>query len=373
MAQSRNNPQLDAFRGVAITIVMLHHFLITPFFLSGFGVTIFFALSGYFTTSSLLGLRERVNGGAIGRGAALRFFLLRKYLRIFPVYSLLLIGTLVLNIPYAREGILWNATFLTNFWMLHTGEWPGRFSPMWSLSIVEQFYLAWSIIVLTCPKWRLMPIVLCAIASAPLYRGICHIHSLGMGTMWWFAFPLADLDSLGCGALLALCQRELPSRVHLPRAVFVGKRISGPILLGIVALKLFGIELPFSAIYIPLVASLFFMWLIHAVSKNSRGAASALLSWPLLSSVGRMSYSIFLFHNFTELLLPVSGIFGTVLATNFRVVILIPVTLFYGSLSWRFIEKPVLDWRDSVLRRGSRPSPQARPVADHSGFAIEHA
>jgi len=369
MARSKYCPQLDAFRGIAIGIVMLHHFFITHFFLSGFGVTIFFVLSGYFTTASLMGLRGRVKSGEVAPGAALRFFLLRKYLRIIPVYYVLLLATVLLGIPYAREGLLWNASFFTNFWMIRTGDWPGRFSPLWSLSIVEQFYLTWAVIVLLRPKWNLLPIAVGAIAAAPLYRAICHIHSLGMGTMYWFALPIADLDSLGCGVLLALCQLEPESRFFLDRAVFAGGRICGPILLAIVALKAVGAELPLNAVYIPLVASLFFFWLIHRVSRGSEAWGWAFLNWPFLQSIGKMSYSVFLFHNFTELLMPNWRPLNSILATDFRVLVLIPVTIFFASFSWRFVEQPVLAWRDNLLRAKVKQPPRARRAPEPARLA----
>ncbi|SRR5579862_64522 len=352
MARSKYCPQLDAFRGVAICIVMLHHFFITHFVLSGFGVTIFFVLSGYFTTASLMGLRGRVKEGELTAGAALRFFLVRKYLRILPVYYILLFVTLLLGVPYAREGFLWNASFLTNFWMLHTGEWPDRFSPLWSLSIVEQFYLTWAFVVLLRPKWRLLPIALTAIVVAVLYRLVCHIHYFGMGTMYWFAFPVADLDSLGCGVVLALCQLDKESRFFLQRALNAGSKVGGPILALVVGLKILGIELPLNAVYIPLVASLFFLWLIHQVSVGNE--RWSLLNLQPLQAVGRMSYSIFLAHNFTELLIPNWGALNAVMDTDGRILVLIPATLLLGACSWRFIESPILAWRDELLRGKGR-------------------
>lgn len=366
-------PQLDAFRGIAICIVMLHHFFITHFFLSGFGVTIFFVLSGYFTTASLMGLRGRVKSGEVTPFAALRFFLMRKYLRIIPVYYILLLATVLLGVPYAREGFLWNAAFLTNFWMIHTGDWPGRFSPMWSLSIVEQFYLTWAVIVLLRPKWRLLPIALGAVAAAPLYRAVCHIHYFGMGTMYWFALPVADLDSLGCGVVLALCQLDAESKFFLRRAAFAGGTVCGPILLGIVVLKAYGVELPLSAIYIPLIASLFFLWLIHRVSRGSEeGFGWAVLNWRLLRGVGQMSYSVFLFHNFTELLMPDWKPLNSILGTDFRVLVLIPATIFFASFSWRFVEQPVLAWRDRFLQtKGGSRSRRVEPARLGPGYSVE--
>src|SRR5579862_3753550 len=143
MTGGKRSRQIDSLRAAAVGIVMVHHFLDTPFLLSGFGAILFFLLSGYFATKSLLRLRADVEASRIEKRGAFVSFYLRRYLRILPVYYLLLILTALCNVSDARATLFWNASFLSNFQMLFSEQWNGRFSPLWSLSVLEQFYLVW--------------------------------------------------------------------------------------------------------------------------------------------------------------------------------------------------------------------------------------
>jgi peptidoglycan/LPS O-acetylase OafA/YrhL len=201
--------QLDALRAVAIGIVMLHHYMNPPILLSGFGVTFLFVLSGYFATNTLLKLRTRMEDGRTEMGGAVKDFYLRRYLRICPMYFIVLLVTALCNIEGARDSLPWNAFFLANIQTVVNQEWNGRFSPMWSLSFLEQFYLIWPFVVLVLPRKRLVPAIIFMMALGPAWRMLCYAQNLS--AINWSVFPLSSCDAAGDGQ----SQGVAPARVGL--------------------------------------------------------------------------------------------------------------------------------------------------------------
>ncbi len=187
--------QLDALRAVAIGVVMLHHYISPPILLSGFGVTFLFVLSGYFATNTLVKLRKRMEEGRTDMGGAVKDFYLRRYLRICPMYFLVLLVTALCNVDGARDSLPWNTLFLANVQTMLTGQWNGRFSPMWSLSFLEEFYLIWPFVVLTLPRRRLVPVLLWMTALGPGWRLIC--YCLNLSAIDWSVSPLSSCDAVG--------------------------------------------------------------------------------------------------------------------------------------------------------------------------------
>jgi len=337
---STYRPELDSLRAIAIVIVLLHHYIDGQFVLGGFGVMLFFVLSSYFGTRSLLQLRSHVEAGAITAADALKTFYGRRYLRIMPVHVLVLTVTVVANVEYARAAFWWNAPFLANFGMLRSDEWFGRFSPLWSLAALEQFYLWWPFVMLRVPRRRLWLIVGAAIATASVWRIVCLEYRLG--SFAWTVAPMATIDQLGFGALLALMRAE-PSRETVLR--LVRPLVAWPcglVLLALVGARLGGIgAAPYEVFWISAVGCLFFMWLIDRSLRGIGGTAGALLRNPIAVAAGRMSYSVFLLHSFSDLLVPHVGALGALLDTNARSLVLIPLTFVLAHASWTYVEVPI--------------------------------
>ena len=341
--------QLDALRAVAIAVVMLHHYINPPILLSGFGVTFLFVLSGYFATNTLVKLRVRMEDGRTDMGGAVKDFYMRRYLRICPMYFLVLLLTALFNVEGARDSLPWNACFLANIQTVMTQEWNGRFSPMWSLSFLEQFYLVWPFVVLALPRRLLAPALISITAVGVGWRWICYWQNLS--AIDWTVSPLASFDAVGCGALLAVARLGLVGEKALPRLMWTARWVGVPGYLLLVALK--GIHQPpwYTEVVIPLVASLAFVWLTEKASRGFDGSVGKILDNRAMAHIGRMSYSIFLIHTFTELLLPHVGILGRILDSNYRCLALIPCTVLLANLAWYWIEKPIQELR----RRMPRP------------------
>jgi peptidoglycan/LPS O-acetylase OafA/YrhL len=351
-----HRPQLDSLRAFAILIVMVHHYMTHPFVLAGYGVILFFVLSGYFATRGLLKSRDRLAEGSTHFSEAMRLFYSRRYLRIMPIYFLVLLVTAVFDVEYARNTFLANATFTSNFAMLADGEWYGRFSHFWSLAVLEQFYLVWPLAVLLCPRKWLLSFTIGLVALGPLYRGYC--QWMDYQDMYWTLMPLGSIDWLAAGALLAVCQTEgLEARVAKVGAW------CGPLLVGLILCRRLGWQAPGYAIYVPALASVFFIWLTARCRLGFNGRLGWLLDQPWLARIGQMSYSIFLLHCFSGLLLPHFAWLQPILDSDARMVVLIPATIGLAWLSWKFVEQPILRLKErltaGMLARVQQPCADA--------------
>jgi peptidoglycan/LPS O-acetylase OafA/YrhL len=348
-------------RAVAISVVMLHHYINPPILLSGFGVTFLFVLSGYFSTNTLLKLRCQMEGGRMELHGAAREFYLRRYLRICPTYFLVLLLTATFNVDGARDSLPWNAFFLANIQTVVTGQWNGRFAPLWSLSFLEQFYLVLPFVILWLPRRRIVPVLLTLAALGPAWRGICYWQNLS--AINWTVSPLASCDAVGLGALLGVARPGGAREKALPRLLAAARWAGLPGFALLLMAKGVRHAPWFTEIAIPLVAALAFVWLAEKASRGFGGVAGWLLNNEAMAHIGRMSYSIFLIHSFTELLLPHDGAWGRILDSNYRSLVLIPCTILLANLSWQYIERPIMEMRRRLPRVTLPGLPGARGVA----------
>ena len=354
-------PELDALRAVAILIVMLHHYIPREIPFAGYGVMLFLALSGYFGTRSLLQMRDHVNAGGLTVRKSLKLFYGRRYWRILPVHILVLVTTFIANVPYARSEFGWNATFTSNWGMLIADDWFGRFSPLWSLAVLEQFYLLWPITVLLVPPRHFLKVVFGMIATAVVFR----LVSLAFlaGPFVWTMVPLGALDQLGFGALLALARHDVV-RMPLLRGIrTVGSLVCGPVVFGVVIGRIFGYEPPYLSIWISVVASLFFAWTIDRFLRGIGGPLGSFLRHPWLAAAGRASYPAFLIHSFTELLIPQISMIAWIFEHGLKFVILVPATFILAHLATCYIEEPLGRFRKSRYSMPTGKVPAAQPLS----------
>ncbi|MGA3169817.1 MAG: acyltransferase [Chthoniobacteraceae bacterium] len=349
--------QLDTLRAVAISVVMLHHYVNPPLLLSGFGVTFLFVLSGYFSANTLLKLRMQIESGKMGMRGAAREFYVRRYLRICPTYFLVLLVTALFNVPGARDSLPWNTFFLANIQTVVSGSWNGRFSPLWSLSFLEQFYLVLPFLILWLPRRRLTPVLLGLAVLGPAWRIYCDWQNLG--GIHWCVSPLASCDAVGLGALLGVARMGIVGEKVLPRLIWVATWLGLPVYVLLLVAKAANYAPWYTEIVIPSVASLSFVWVAEKASHGFGGLGGRLLGNRTVARIGQMSYSIFLLHSFTELLLPHAGVLGQILDSNYRFVVLIPCTIVLANLSWTWVERPIMDMR---RRLPNIPAPALAPA-----------
>ncbi|WP_022834403.1 acyltransferase family protein [Salisaeta longa] len=295
--------QLDGLRAVGALLVMAAHWFHIPqrlfdgalVYLGRVGVLPFFVLSGFLITMVLLRVRAKAEAQGIGRRYVLRTFYVRRVLRIVPLYyAALALGALA-GLPQITSYWPWHLTYLSNVLFSAEGMWPAYVAHFWSLSVEEQFYLVWPLIVLFAPRRLLVPLTLGAMALAPLFRG------------WWvwsggspiaaIVLPVGLLDTLGIGALLAiLMDQGRQSRAVLLRALRWGTGIGLGGLVGLHVGLAYDV-LPTSSwtltdtLLAPALAAI-----VAAGAQGFRGRTGRLLSWGPLVYLGRISYGLYVFH-----------------------------------------------------------------------------
>jgi peptidoglycan/LPS O-acetylase OafA/YrhL len=195
-------PVLDGLRGLAIALVLLvHHFNyppLQPWFHFGFaGVDLFFVLSGFLITGILLDTK--------GQEGWLRVFYQRRGLRTLPLYyAVLLLFALVAPrfgptswFP-EYQGYYW--THMSSFLVLQRG-FLNPLGHFWSLSLEEQFYLLWPLLVAAC-----RPRTLTWVCVLLLFAGIA-LRAIWRDPILPYGLLPAHLDGLLGGALLAIGAR----------------------------------------------------------------------------------------------------------------------------------------------------------------------
>lgn len=219
---------LDGIRAVAAMIVFVSHAGLQQAVPGGFGVTVFFFLSGYLITTLLR--REYAESGRIN----LRNFYLRRVYRIFPPLYLVLLVLILLSLSGAIRGgmqpgaVLAQLAHLTNYYVIYHGNIHAPIVPytlpMWSLAVEEHFYLLFPLALLLLLR-RATP----ARAAAALALGCALVLAwrcvlmvtLEGGAHYTYHATDTRLDSLLYGCIMALWMNPAldpaPARIG-PRA-----------------------------------------------------------------------------------------------------------------------------------------------------------
>jgi peptidoglycan/LPS O-acetylase OafA/YrhL len=347
---SHKIPQLDAVRGLAALIVVMHNINLKyplPFvprlFNDGWmGVDLFFVLSGFLITGILLDTRPSK--------AYFKNFYARRCLRIWPLYYALLIFMFIL-IPHFRPSDAhmifeprsspWWAypLFLQNFLVPIPTMATGPLAVTWSLAIEEQFYLVWPLLVRFFDPIQLRRIAIGVICVAPALRYYLSAHHVII-----YSNVFCRLDGLMAGALLALMIRN---EDFVPR-LFVARAWILLALAGFFALifQRFGaqwIVFSFTAL-----ASVAFVYLAQF---SEQPWLQVILNNRFLIFTGTISYGLYLLH---KIPMDMAQSFHLdkfpLVALSLSLVAAFALAL----LSWNLLEKPFLAWKRFFK---STPSP----------------
>jgi peptidoglycan/LPS O-acetylase OafA/YrhL len=332
-------PQLDSLRTVAVLAVALHHWLTRGFeYPLVSGVHLFFVLSGFLITGILLDARKR-NEAAQDSGLAylLRAFYVRRFLRITPLYFAALAIATYFGVAGLRQTWPWHALYLSNYEIFLKNDWIGLVGHFWTLSVEEQFYLAWPLLVLRLP-WAYLPNVFLAVAAGSVaFRWIGEIFFPGR-VMWNLATP-GYLDSFSLGALLAY-QRMMPGPLYSAILRRSGSIIAVCFVLAVLRKRAVGWHLVFLD---PLLYAIAYACLINIAANGARGPLGWVLSRPTLQYLGKISYGLYIAHNFAPI--PVLALltrFPSLWAIPRIQLFLMAIwTLAVAMLSWHLYEGPL--------------------------------
>lgn len=215
-------PVLDGMRALAVSIVLIAHAGFNKIVPGGFGVTLFFFLSGFLITSLMRGENERT--GTV----SLRNFYLRRSLRIIPpLYitlglSALLVGSglypkegyLGVHGPVAWSGVLSQLFFVQNYSYFWGDPIGLPITGIWSLAVEEHYYLFFPLFYLLVLRHlsQARQVMVClAICAAALGLRFFHAETWAdYGTN--YVFTHTRLDSILFGAMLALANNPVLDR-----------------------------------------------------------------------------------------------------------------------------------------------------------------
>ena len=351
-------PELDGLRFAAFMAVFVYHVLsaepLSPvpqaslhtlawwkssaILTAVFGVDVFFVLSSFLITSLLL--REIDLTGRLD----VRAFWVRRILRIWPLYyAFLLTGALAEGLPWRVVAAF--AAFAGNWALLSIPLGPSVISPLWSVSIEEQFYLTWPLLLLVIPRRRLPWLCLLMLGCSLTTRALILANGGGVERLWVNTF--ARLDPIVIGALIALAWRAgfppIPSwwrPVVAVGAVLTAVTASGwlwhetlrpPSAPEMPVLIRAGATAFASAVVVGLVIALT-CGVLLVVVLSARGG---ILAHPVLVYLGKISYGLYLFHLpglhlFAGLWWPLGAVLALALTTG------------VAALSYRYLERPFL-------------------------------
>ncbi|MEC7582819.1 MAG: acyltransferase [Planctomycetota bacterium] len=343
---------MDGLRAIAVLFVLWQHVpphmpdypewlhyagLIGP---GGLGVHIFFVLSGFLITRILLVERER--------GLPLRRFMLRRLLRIFPIYYLLL---LILWVSGSQgEGLFYCALYVANFWFIFGTNTAGAADVQhtWSLCIEEHVYRLWPLVVAFMSRQaacRILVFVVLplSIASAPL--GWLWTSDAQQFKVWTMYSSTVQFLPLGLGCLLAFGERQLVERPQ--RYVVIGGVLifAGALCSSVVyaLLPFLWFEVPplIDEAYWPLMdvayTTLIPFGVVMAAIAAQKSSVLAWLKFAPLRGVGRISYGLYLYH------LPIfHGLIDRAAPTGGQVLLAVVTSFVAATVSYFVIERPLL-------------------------------
>lgn len=399
----RHTPSFDGFRGVGVLIVVFYHAELL-LFMGGALIVIdwFFIASGFLIT--MIVLDERAATGT----NSLRRFYERRVLRLFPaMYAMIATFTVLMLILTAVSSEVRDK--LSNWWIdalaaatysyylvaaIIPNKVTGAIGHTWSLSLEEQFYFVWPVVLIfvlnkarrVSDRNLIIGLVLFISTMFALRMGLHHVarvavdgepigailftdknHPTLAGILYRIAGVRPDMIAFGC--LLAFIYKylpdPLPTRARRTLSVlgpvgavtmfgymFVANRLQG--------LRLFGRGV-FDLIGGPAynIALLLMGFFILDLYVHPEGPLARLLSFKPLTWLGVRSYGIYLWH-----ILPILA-FVPVIQNSWGVRKLL-VGLVAGALgiaagvgSFRFIERPFLHLKETKFRRPHEQSDAA--------------
>ncbi|GAA1060403.1 acyltransferase family protein [Agromyces bracchium] len=299
-------PEIQALRAIAVCAVVLHHGwpAVAP---AGYmGVDVFFVVSGFLITALLL--REHARTGRI----SLKDFYLRRARRILPAAMAVLVAVTVLTylvVPriewrsYFRE-VIASALYFENWLLAADSQDPARddlastpVQHFWSLSVEEQFYLVWPLLIIAA-------IAIAVRASRDPRRALLVVLGLATAASFAWNVVLTAQDhnlayfstftrvwEFGVGGILAVVVPEAASgRERLRAAVgWLGLALIAVPILVFRTPEVF----PGLVVLVPVAGALAVIWAGMPAARWSPARATGLapVQW-----TGDISYSLYLWH-----------------------------------------------------------------------------
>ena len=290
-------PDVEGLRAVAVLLVPLYHAGVPGFGGGYVGVDVFFVISGFLITGLIL--RELETTGRL----SITGFYSRRARRLLPAAALTLLVTVAASVALlsavriadVATDIASAAAYVSNLrFGIQANAAPSPVLHFWSLSVEEQFYLFWPtlMVALFWLSGRLRA------GRRGLFAGIALVSALSLVACVWltgqnqpWAFFLLPTRAweLGLGALLAVSLGRLPA---------IRPRIAAALVLaGLAAIALADLVLSDASVFPSVAASLPVAGAgLVILGGLGKPLPARLLALPPFTFLGRVSYSIYLWH-----------------------------------------------------------------------------
>ena len=338
-------PEIDGLRAIAVGAVILYHAQITilgyqPFKGGFIGVDIFFVISGYLITSIIL--KELVTTGFF----SFKHFYQRRVRRILPA----LLFVMLVSLPFAwmyllpdsfvdfSKSILYSLGFSSNFYFWYSGEQYGAESGLlkpflhtWSLSVEEQYYILFPIVILITFKYFRKYLVHILILGFLISLGLAEWTSRNYPSISFY-FLHTRMWELLAGSILAYFEIK---NGHRSKNRFLNLILPfiGLILIGH-SILFFNDKMFHPSFYTmsPIIGVCLIIWF-----SNKDELITKVLSTKLLVGIGLISYSLYLWH---YPIFAFSRIIDFAQGSLFKELLLGIIIVILSTLSFIFVERP---------------------------------
>jgi len=338
-------PEIDGLRAIAVIAVVFYHAQIEiydyQFFQGGFiGVDIFFVISGYLITSIIL--KELF----ISKNFSFKFFYERRIRRILPVLILVMLVSIIFAWKYMlpsslinfSKSIIFSLGFISNFYFWFSGNQYDAVSSStkpflhtWSLSVEEQFYIFFPILIYFCFKY--------------FKRNLIHIlifmfiASLVMADWGSKNFPLFSFYGLAtriwellAGSILAYIEIVKGYRSNNKFLNFLSASIGFFLIIYSIFFFNHKIFHPSYFTLLPVFGTCLIIWY-----SNKEELVTKILSTKLITWIGLISYSLYLWHYPIFAFDKIIGFSSNILEREILIIIFLLIISF---ISYYFIERP---------------------------------
>ena len=371
------HPELDVLRFLAFLAVFFHHalpreasiyiknglppvvseFLVAAKEAGAYGVDLFFVLSAYLITELLI--REHAQRGSFSISA----FYVRRALRIWPLYFTFLALTIFVVptiLPADQFGMIYIVSFLLFFgnWVSAAHGLPYSVaSPLWSISVEEQFYLMWPPLLRLVGIGRIKQLAIGMVVVAVSTRVVMAMYAVEHPAVW--CNTIARLDSIALGAILAVALRgRAPQMKNVFRVLLGGAALATFLLVA----KYLHQDGPTSVITYTATALASVMLLLAVLHTDARFLRQPAFSW--LVYLGRISYGLYVVHLLALALVPKILIvsLGIPLGFGLRVLLSFALTVLLAAASYRWLEQPFLRLKERFSKIATgEPRPRWQP------------
>lgn len=337
---------LNGIRAIAVLLVIISHrfpkdHVLNIFPLGNYGVDIFFVLSGFLISRSLF---YQITKTSISNLEIVKSFFFRRFLRIFPIYYLLLLFMFLTSGIIGnqfKENFLWYFFYGANYLNYYEDKWFGALAHLWSLSVEEQFYIFWPILLLFIFKKRIFYLICLLI----IIGTVCPFLLDGNTNI----LTISCINALGIGALLAYF--EIVNKNYMINFIKILKIVFIPVFLMLCINKIVFL-IPFFSerLAISLLATSI---IVYCRYKPDSFLVAKILGNKFLNFIGIISYGLYLYHNIVPKYwvwgLKKIGMFTPATVYKFSYLEFFIQTLFIiglSYLSWIIIEKPILKFKE---------------------------